>query len=120
MIVFILGLFTAVGRWLRISRVRPLTLRIQPTDAIPVFAGALFAEWAWIILRMTQYFHQCGIFFGASRCSIVISRIIRAESDSFIETIHTIHSHPARARRQPPSVPGSFSEAPTYRHGYAI
>lgn len=118
MMVFMLGLFSSVGRWLRISRVRPLNRPLDPSVVLPPFLLTVAAlEVHTIEEYLTQRFKksfQFGIAdnidadaaFRALRAGNRVAGIAVNCSNSVVMLFcgHCFNLHSARARRQPPSV----------------
>ena len=124
--LFELGLFSAVGRWLRSFRVRPLKRSISTVENVFEKLGGFTADFRYPARATAQ--KAAGLwtpherntraqFDGDTAVSADLETATNAET--MPAENHPVYSRPARARRQPPSVPGPFSEAPNYQQRQA-
>jgi hypothetical protein len=103
---FMLGLFSAVLRWLRVDGVGPLKIKLAtqiPDGLLQVVNGV----GSWLATSAADVFHSVSQVEVQSPGFNHFDRLIRCVApvvSRMVHVFHTFHSRPARARRQPQTV----------------
>lgn len=106
MTLFLLGLFSAVGRWLRMFRVRPLKLylAVQIPDGFLKIVDDVCPRFPSSPADVLDGVPKVKIQFPGLDNLDRLVRPVPAVVRRMVHCFHGFHSRPARARRQGPSV----------------